>query len=443
MNTSVGLELRRAREARSLSLEEVAHATHMRVHYLRALEEGDLAAIPSRAQAKGFLRAYADYLGLDPDPLTAGMGVDTQPLPGKAPTAYPVKPDSEPGETYGGSQQIFNEIGTSLREQRELLGLSIEDVENHTHLRRHYLLALEAGDLDGLPSPVQGRGMLNNYATFLGMDVEALMLRFADGLQAQHAAKHPSTSPDARRETAARTPASQSALRRFFSADVLAGLLISIGMIAFVAWGAVRIFAMQTSGEMTPTAPSIADVLLASPTATVTFTPQPQTPTPLPELPLLPTQAPLVNAPAVDAGAAPAGDTEAAPDADAGAVPEGDRRVIIYVAVQQRAWMRVTVDGEVEFEGRVAPGSAYNFAGVDAVEILTGNGAALQVFYDQVDLGLLGSYGQVVNRVYTAEGIVTATPTITQTPTETLPATSTPTLTATAAAGEVTQPANP
>ena len=166
MNTSVGLELRRAREARSLSLEEVAHATHMRVHYLRALEEGDLAAIPSRAQAKGFLRAYADYLGLDPDPLTAGMGVDTQPLPGKAPTAYPVKPDSEPGETYGGSQQIFNEIGTSLREQRELLGLSIEDVENHTHLRRHYLLALEAGDLDGLPSPVQGRGMLNNYATF-------------------------------------------------------------------------------------------------------------------------------------------------------------------------------------------------------------------------------------------------------------------------------------
>ena len=81
MNTSVGLELRRAREARSLSLEEVAQATHMRVHYLRALEEGDLEAIPSRAQAKGFLRAYAEYLNLDPGPLTAGMGIDTQPLP--------------------------------------------------------------------------------------------------------------------------------------------------------------------------------------------------------------------------------------------------------------------------------------------------------------------------------------------------------------------------
>jgi hypothetical protein len=89
------------------------------------------------------------------------------------------------------------------------------------------------------------------------------------------------------------------------------------------------------------------------------------------------------------------------------------------------------------------PGGAYNFTGLDSIEILTGNGAALQVFYGQTDLGRLGAYGQVVNRVYTAEGIVTATPTITPTPTETLPATQTPTLTLTPAPGEVTQPANP
>lgn len=436
MNTSVGLELRRAREARSLSLEEVAQATHMRVHYLQALEEGDLEAIPSRAQAKGFLRAYAEYLNLDPGPLTAGMGIDTQPLAENRSEEPSIEPGDEQISATEGSQQIFQEVGTALREQRELLGLSIDDVESHTHLRQHYLLALEAGDLDGLPSPVQGRGMLNNYASFLGMDADRLMLRFADGLQAQHAAKHPTVSRDTRPDAPGSRPVSQSALRRFFSADVLVGLLISVGMIAFVAWGAVRIFAMQSDGELTPTAPSIADVLLASPTATVTFTPQPVTPTSLTqqELPTFPTQALPTNA---------AGEAEVPPGADAQVPPEGAGRVQIYVAVHHRAWMRATVDGEIEFEGRVMPGGAYNFAGLDSVEILTGNGAALQVFYDQADLGRLGSYGQVVNRVYTPEGIVTATPTITPTPTETLPATQTPTLTLTPAPGEATQPVNP
>ena len=35
----------------------------------------------------------------------------------------------------------------------------------------------------GLPSPVQGRGMLKNYADFLGLESDTLLLTFADGLQ--------------------------------------------------------------------------------------------------------------------------------------------------------------------------------------------------------------------------------------------------------------------
>jgi hypothetical protein len=75
--------------------------------------------------------------------------------------------------------------------------------------------------------------------------------------------------------------------------------------------------------------------------------------------------------------------------------------------------MQVKVDGKVEFEGRVLPGNAYSFAGNDRVEILTGNGAALQVFFNQQDQGSMGLFGQVVNRIYTVEGVQTPTPTIT------------------------------
>jgi len=96
--------------------------------------------------------------------------------------------------------------------------------------------------------------------------------------------------------------------------------------------------------------------------------------------------------------------------------------------VRLRAWMRVTVDGKVEFEGRVLPGSAFPFAGDDRIEILTGNGAGLEVNFNQTDMGTLGTFGEAVLRVFTVQGMQTPTATITRTP---APATITPTLTPT------------
>jgi len=65
MNRQIGSILRQARKSKKLSLQQVARETHMRAHYLRALEEGNFEALPSDAQARGFLRAYSEYLDLD------------------------------------------------------------------------------------------------------------------------------------------------------------------------------------------------------------------------------------------------------------------------------------------------------------------------------------------------------------------------------------------
>jgi hypothetical protein len=91
--------------------------------------------------------------------------------------------------------------------------------------------------------------------------------------------------------------------------------------------------------------------------------------------------------------------------------------------------MRVTVDGEIEFEGRVIPDSAYTFVGDDQIEVLTGNGEALQIYLLQHDLGLMGTFGQVVDRIYTLQGVENPTPTITPTGTATSPVTATPAVT--------------
>ena len=96
-----------------------------------------------------------------------------------------------------------------------------------------------------------------------------------------------------------------------------------------------------------------------------------------------------------------------------------DAPVQVYVSVLRRTWMRVTVDENIEFEGRVIPGSAYAFSGEFQIEILSGSGAALQIFYNESDLGVMGVYGEVVYRVFTPDGEVLPTPTATIVPTET------------------------
>src|SRR5512138_1557575 len=63
--TTIGQKLKIAREDKRLTLEKVFEATRIRVQYLQALEADDLSVMPSPVQARGYLRNYAEYLGLD------------------------------------------------------------------------------------------------------------------------------------------------------------------------------------------------------------------------------------------------------------------------------------------------------------------------------------------------------------------------------------------
>jgi cytoskeleton protein RodZ len=63
----IGYSLREARERQGLGYPEIELATKIRAKYIRALEEEDFDAIPGDAYTRGFLRTYAEYLGLDGD----------------------------------------------------------------------------------------------------------------------------------------------------------------------------------------------------------------------------------------------------------------------------------------------------------------------------------------------------------------------------------------
>ena len=541
---TIGQKLKQAREAKRLTLEKVFEATRIRVPFLQALESDDLSAMPSPVQARGYLRNYAEFLGLNFDQMLDEMRAQNKPFDGlrtmpsdaiiapmdstpssatqtpepaqpqEATLPSPPKPfgqthdksarrkktDSQPrtdadltpkrrarkkvdpqpepvlesqpemveeqvveiesdlvveeilepqqgekpqqesseslwqtwlnrltpkrkpiesdnlmSETQPADKEIheqpaalqstgiFKEIGVELRKRREMLSLHLDEVERNTHVKAHYLDALENGAMDNLPSTVQTRGMLSNYAAFLDLDVDSILLRFADALQARHREKNPQKPA---RQPGQPIVANIPPFRSFIAGDIIFGIGIAVLLVGFSVWGISRVMAFQSQQEVQPTAPSISDVLLATTdpslfTPTATFAPVEEGFIEPTVTIVIPTQNLNVN-------------------------------VQVNLIAVERTFMRVTVDGEEVFNGRVMPGNAYPFEAETQVEVLVGSGAAIRVVYNGRDLGLMGAFGQVVNTIYREGEIVTPTalptqiPTNTLTPTATVPATQTP-----------------
>jgi cytoskeletal protein RodZ len=547
MPITIGQHLRQAREERYISLEKASDETRIRAVFLRALEADDYSIIPSAAQGRGFLRNYAEYLGIDIDEVIAELhrnapppGQVSGPLPQVNLVESEVPPLTEPGQEQkpppfwaswlarfrrtrsateadapafeeqaspsaeadppvpvpsraeldrtqgdpheetitspaieagtpteevsraemrpsfparlrtlfrlrmsgtGGkppieaiveppleasstppppavpASQIIAEIGRELRERRELISLTIEEVERHTRMRAALVRALEEGSFDDLPSPVQTRGMLANYAGFLDLDADTILLRFADALQARHREKYVS-APRAQIET--EVVHSIPLLRSFIAGDLVFGLAMIILIFALGAWGIGRLLNSEQEDSVEATAPSIVEVLAATPR-----------PSPSAEASFVP----LEGAPGTGE---PAGSNPPA------APTLGENiNVVVNLFAIERTFVRVSVDGELAFEGRIAPRETQVYEAGNQVEVLTGNGAALRITYNGRDLGLMGNLGEVVSRVYTIAGIVTPTatpaPTATETPLATV--TPSPTQTATPTPEETTAPA--
>lgn len=70
---AVGAALAGERRAQRQSLEQVAAATRIRVGHLRAIERDELESLPGPVYARGYVRTYANHLGLDPEPLLERM----------------------------------------------------------------------------------------------------------------------------------------------------------------------------------------------------------------------------------------------------------------------------------------------------------------------------------------------------------------------------------
>jgi hypothetical protein len=227
------------------------------------------------------------------------------------------------------------------------------------------------------------------------MDNDAVLLDFAEGLQARLRENQP--LPEQENIEKKDRKMSPKGIRTLLSFDVIFGGGLIILLVTFAIWGTSQVVSVQQAPSPASTL-SISAALLETP---------------------LPTSGTISAAsPMIEFTSAPTGNGTAIP------LPTAlQGQIQIVAAILERTWMRVTVDGKIEFEGRIQPGTTISFGGDQSIEVLTSNGAAVQITYNQNNLGVMGNFGEIVGRIYTYEGVYIPTATITPTPTQTKPMT--------------------
>lgn len=370
-----------------------------------SLPDGEEQIAAEKEAQQSWWERVRSWVGIRPqkqDALPAAVeSTEEEPIP-LPQSAEPEKP----------ADIIMAEIGATLRARRELISLTVEEVERHTHLRAVFVKALEEGAFDKLPSTVQTRGMISNYASFLDLDVDEILLRYADALQARRREKYAETP---REKIQTQVTTSMPVLRTFIAGDLIFGVLMVAVLASLSIWGVWRILRTQAENAAQPTSPPIVDVLGDAP---------------------VPTASLALTFVAVDDSSiatSESGTDLSAPETTASA---STANVAVSVFALERVFVRISVDGELAFEGRMAPRETKVFEADDQVVILTGDGSALRITYNGRDLGLMGGPGEVLSRVYLISGVVTPTATIPPTPTNTplTTPTFTPTLTPTPSA---------
>lgn len=296
-------------------------------------------------------------------------------------------------------------LGQMLQQARDSRELSLEDVKAKTRIPTHILEAFEQG-LFQLPdlSPVQTRGLLTNYASFLNLDVEQVQDAYADILNPPKRRRRPeppqrpatesrrpptearrgiseNTPPDPRRISGEyrradpndpNRPATYAARqrrtrRRGNVLNILVILTLAIASVSVIALIVAQLVRQMSENNINDplldTTPGLADL-----PPTSTFTPAPtriyaRTPTLLPRS--------VQNY-------------------------QGEP-VLVTVEFQQRAWVRVTADSAELFSGLVRPAElVLEYRGINDVVVTSSNAEALVVTYNGQPQPSYGGRGQQV-----------------------------------------------
>jgi len=214
-------------------------------------------------------------------------------------------------------------FGERLRREREMRGVSLEEISAATRISTRFLLALERENWDQLPGGVFNRGFIRSVSRFLGLDPETLIAEYALVTK-----DHPSIARIALEPPLPR--------KKKFPWAGVAALLVTL--VAAGGWLAYERYGYIVKAWRSPEVP------------------------PPPKVALPPPPAPGANN-----AAAPA--TSLNPSAN----PSEPASLELRVDVSQETVLTLLADGQRVFRGRMSPGRSQTFRARDEFEISAEN----------------------------------------------------------------------
>jgi cytoskeletal protein RodZ len=259
----------------------------------------------------------------------------------------------------------MTDIGIELRQAREARGLSLDQVQKATRIKRVFLEAIEAGRIDELPGPVQARGFIRSYAGHLGLDPDALLAQVDGALSHPSAGAQSAGSFRPNGTRAANMPAPRPVFPTSTPAPQSLPLpILIVGVVVLFIIGGLLLIKAFGGEAPAPT-------------------------------PTLPASVPL----------------SANRTAQATPTPSAPNGVSLTLTASEHVWLRVTQDGFTAFEGLMAQDEAQTWQAEQQVIVETGNGGALTAAVNGRDIGVIGPRGRIVVRAWGADGEVTPAPT--------------------------------
>ena len=304
-------------------------------------------------------------------------------------------------------------FGEYLRRERELRGVTLEEISAATRISIRFLEAIESEELSKLPGGIFTRSFVRTYARFLGLDEERVLT------DCQLAGKQ-KPEVDIRRITANRARQNGAALRTRVIGLAVAAVLLTGGYALFRHSRRVReqrtntpIVVPPSSSAPTTTNPAANPSTGASRPISVTpsqsLTPSVQQANPAQTAPTT-SAGGTATAPTAPQGAPPSPETKtkpAGPSAAAQPPPAapGLSDLALHVAATERAWVAVDADGKTVLQKVLNPNEAESLKAHESFDVTVGNASGIVLTLDGATLKPLGRRGEVKSVHLTRENV--------------------------------------
>lgn len=321
---SFGENLRREREMRGVTLEEISDSTKISVRFLDALESEEFSKLPGGIFTRSFIRSYANYLGLDPEQVL-----------GEYQSVFPPKND-EDFSRIG----VNHAVGSSPAGHRTLIAWVIAAI-------------LLTGGYALFRYSHRRTDALANFGN-LSQAAKAAPLTAGAETPAAHSPAN---------DTAAPGPSSPAAARTTDTGN-------SSQVPSASAGGpnrAASVYAVPNAGASSPTIGLAPGSTQAKTEAT----------------------AGDIHAAETQVSSEPAGSVAAPPQV------LGQGNMVLQIAATERAWVAVECDGKTLLQRILNPNEVRTLRASDSINVTTGNAQGIILTLNGQALKPLGRYGEV------------------------------------------------